>query len=1557
MKASNYFITLLIRYNRTASNFAPKIPTWIAVISLIIYHLQRAGAFLFSTEGSPFLGTTVNRAITQVIKLFQIQYLTQITPLNYEGITIILLSLIIIGVLVKVRFLILARTREHRVKRERLSALFQLVFVSWTLVFEKYFLYIPVLENSFYVFSQPGVKPYILAFAIFNLTCLMIFRILQSMFLFGNPYTNLQCVSRGIAGELIDIIGFLIMLGTRNAGSNISVYIGLILTALHFVFLFLAPKFVDELQNQVELVFQVFCFALGIDILLQHHIYHTQDFPFLVVATFIYWGLRSLIRYRSWSLLRQFEDPRLSKSKLQSLPLIFDRYFEKSSLLNSIYPILSYQSNLRNENICEEMVIFSKEDYSLDDKSHKQKTLHAFITFIATIYREYIQATDITKPYLQPIMVSYLSFVKRVLKDHKKALVSLNDFRIKLKRAQIPMKFREEIQMILIEEECLQEAATLKGNFSLNVAKVFSVFDKTEELKVRIINVIEKKFEFLDYLKEPCLDLNLIKSTGVILTTEIKALLKLATEDSDFSHYSKPKELFAYFVKEVLQNPKMLGIEFNNTHSYRIIKEEGLREINADELIEKIQGNSTPQAFILVVNDCTINHGKIVRCTKHLLTRLNYLTEEASGLNFDEIVVAVNYKNHAFLDEKQEINQDSDRKMCQVILKSRTGDLIPAHGRIQHQVFDDIPCMVLLGEEEDKSSLDYFILCQQDGQIQGLSAKLASSLSAYNSNLTGKFIQQILSIKASKSSSSLFDETYIRKPGLLKLQTSKTSTEDSCEIEFSVCPFGTKDTDSGICKNYVVYLYPAGAGSLKDVLKVPSRKLDFTNNRLRSMNEFQQLDPAPFDTQPNSFAERLEKLQFGSGTEDEKTRLNTNLYLDKFGSQSSFKPQAYSSKILEARLEEEVSEHLDKVSDRKIEKANDFISEEFEDKGSGHFAAWAKQNASTAYYGSMQGSAKRQRETEKARQLIESHKLPVSIESMRVLQLIASLLLFVYLIIDYWDLTRKFEILSEMSGITSFPLTLRTMMPTFLGYGEISLATVQGLFGLENGMQILYLVPGMLNNLFITFQTQFEKYVLQSNPSTYYSDFTYENYALNLTLPDSPYLNREVKFNEALGVLRGYMGDFVFDLQKGFHVNMNSINFFREEHLNYNNIYQLLSDDLFSRLSAEFDNLLMLLALRVTVGIGVALVIGTAVLYIFFKLHRSSENLLSRFARIPESELENEISSLKEKAAYLQGNSEKIAEKKKPGVYSTNSKKFSRSGVTISKKYKRLNQRSVFHIILSVVYCTLFLIPFLVGYDLKRSPANSCIPLIKQYKLFAESSAVAAAISGHLIEVILLAATDSPAATLELLNATESYIDKAKEASSSLYSLLNTIDSLQDDPYVSKNLTKVLQDLRNQSFCDNISDLQMAEFCRAFKDISTNVQFGLPAVFKGSIEEALVYRKQLETAPTYTTAVNLASDANVMNQMFFSSIVSVALGDVIGYYQLNFGEVAVTAHSVFKTLLVVSLVYYSLLILLTLTPLLPWARKEYKKVKEIYTLLPTDVLISNPYIIAALKHR
>mgnify|MGYP006950861039 FL=1 len=933
---------------------------------------------------------------------------------------------------------------------------------------------------------------------------------------------------------------------------------------------------------------------------------------------------------------------------------------------------------------------------------------------------------------------------------------------------------------------------------------------------------------------------------------------------------------------------------------------------------------------------------------------MNYTSEEVLGLKFDDIVVALNYPTrNTLFDEEKEVTQDFDRRICQVILKNRKGDLVSAYGRIQRQIFDDIPCMILIGEEE-KSASDNFMFCQQDGQIQGISTKLASSLTAYNKPI-GKLIQQILIKRELEASSSLLDEIYTRKTGILTLQPTKTSSEYSFEIEFSVCPFGTKETDSGIYKNYVVYLYPASPGTLKDVLKISPQKLVSSTNRLMS----QQSDPIPLETTPNSFAEKNENFQFMSGTEDDKTRVNTNLYLNKFGSQSTLKPPLYSSKILEVK-DEEVSElwERDKLSDRKIEKVNDFVSEEFEDKKSGRLAAWAKRNASTAYYGgSMQGSAKHKRSIERAKQLVNSHKLPVSIESMRVLQLLACLTLLGYLIGDYLDLTRKFEILSQMSGITSFPLALKTTMASFLCYSETSYVAAEGLYEPEIRMYSFYLFPQMTQNFFTTFQTKFEKYVLQSNPSVYYSDFTYENYALNLTLPDSPSLNREVKFNEALNVLRGYMENFMFDLQKGFRVNINSLNFFQEENLNYHKIFQLLSDDLFSRLSSEFDSLLSLLALRILVGVAVAVTTGVASLYIFFKLHSSSENLLSKFARIPESEIDNEIASLREKAAYLQGRSEDVREIKKPGGHS-NSKKMGRAaGVSTSKKHKHLNQRKVLHIILSIAYCALFLVPFFVAYDQKRGPVNSCIPLIKQYKLLAESEGVATTISAHFLGAILLAAKSRQVATLELLNETASYIDEAKEASSSLYSMLNTIDSLEDDPYVSEELLEILQGLRNQSFCDHIPDLQMLTLCQDLVNISPSTQFGIPAVLNNAVEEISAYRKQLANAPIYATANKLLSDMNTLYNIFYTTLTHLALDDVIEHYQENFDEIAARAQGVFQNLLAVSLVYYCLLILVTLVPLVPWARKEYKKVKEIYTLLPTDILISNPYIIAALKHR
>ena len=249
---------------------------------------------------------------------------------------------------------------------------------------------------------------------------------------------------------------------------------------------------------------------------------------------------------------------------------------------------------------------------------------------------------------------------------------------------------------------------------------------------------------------------------------------------------------------------------------------------------------------------------------------------------------------------------------------------------------------------------------------------------------------------------------------------------------------------------------------------------------------------------------------------------------------------------------------------------------------------------------------------------------------------------------------------------------------------------------------------------------------------------------------------------------------------------------------------------------------------------------------------------------------------------------------------------------------------------------------------------NSCLPLINQYRLLAESGASAAAISAHLLEATAKAANGEAAETLNLLNETSFYMDEAKAYSSSLYSMLNTIDSLENDPYVSKNLTNVLQVIRNSSFCNTFFDSVTTSFCGYMADLPT-VQFGIPALFKSSVEAFSVYRQQLANSPTLEFAVNLTVYSDMLTYDYYAIMTQVALDNVLAIYQSNFEEVAANVQQIFAYFLAASIVYYCLLMLVLLAPVLPWARREYTKVKEICTLLPVEVLASNPYINIALK--
>jgi hypothetical protein len=128
-------------------------------------------------------------------------------------------------------------------------------------------------------------------------------------------------------------------------------------------------------------------------------------------------------------------------------------------------------------------------------------------------------------------------------------------------------------------------------------------------------------------------------------------------------------------------------------------------------------------------------------------------------------------------------------------------------------------------------------------------------------------------------------------------------------------------------------------------------------------------------------------------------------------------------------------------------------------------------------------------------------------------------------------------------------------------------------------------------------------------------------------------------------------------------------------------------------------------------------------------------------------------------------------------------------------------------------------------------------------------------------------------------------------------------------------------------------------------------------MFKSAIDSISAYRQELQNSPTRAMAINITNDPNALIQVFFATLIHVVLDDVIVIYQSNFATIATSAQNTFKDLLVMSMIYYLIVGLLLLAPLVPWARREYTKVKEIYTLLPADVLISNPYIIVALKGR
>ena len=1585
----NVFARFVIQFSQAESNSAIRIHSLTEKATLVLSHLYGLAVILASSTMNIIPQGKLYGALGRALRFFQIGFWTEITPITYTDFVAFFFALLILEIAVISGFFYFVLKKKPVPSGLEMAIAYQVFIVN------RYLIYIPLYQSSFYVIFNAKSETVFYALAIFNLTVMTIIKVFLYIISYRPAYSTTKFLSQYLNKELGEMIWFLIILGIQmsnhDTSSMIPTYLLFSLTCQHLIISVFHPVYALSALNRLDLFCHSFTFGFTLVIILQATAYDgsKMEFPFPLVTSFLYLFMINIDGYRKGKIFNLFHQKKArSALKMRILPFIYEEFVQVDTanwkLLEAMYPLFAHQIDTENN----EKEIFSTEEYSLESVPLKHKANKAFINFISKCYEEYFKAPNVFRSGVQSIIIAYLFFVRIVLQDNLKALFLINDFRRKLKAKRLSFGWLLGIQVARLEESCTQEYFSLKFENALDTRRVFVMLKQSDELIWMMSSWTHRKIEFLEELNAPLVSLQVVKDKGIELVKDSKAILSYVRQEKDLLKFSKIKNALKIFTEEVLEDHDYLTFDLKaiSNMAYHTSKLQ-FESLDTLKVIEKLQNNQKHPILMFATDDYAGTGGKITHNTEYLVQKLGYAQSEVNHLHWSDILVAIEETlNFAKNENSSDIrNHDACRTVVsQAILRHRNGGFVALKSTVHIDIIDDVPSIVLLGQEEPIYHQN-FLLCKLDGTIEGTSNNLAETLPE-SIKFKGRNIQEILRLNYSPDYNLTDQHGSTPIKGKLVLSNSNVK-----EINFLITHLNNAIPSKDgyylirIYEKYILTMFK-NRNPVKDNharLFVSQMEIKTEAPPFRSLKTLNSAPGENLVTKKDEQEFRFTDVLIPPGDEsfvdrvqisqDPKLRKLTSKvdsnrvnFLSGPDSNTPEKSQLVSRGWMSPMSQEPLAETQNNVisingfteeesntspSHRSEKLVDDEEEEQLERKRNLEFI---KNQRAFSVSGSASGGTKQKRSLERIKRKLKDPSVPLEIRSMKLLQIAMGIGLILYLALDYVDLTERYIILSELSGLTSFPLMLLRTIYGFFQTQELIFTALKGLWSPDNNFAYLFLVPkDFTASSSSAFNAKYKEYVMLANPQTYYPDFRYDNYTVDLSLPDTPYLNRAVHFHEALTVLRGYLiklHDVVVD---GSLTHEGAFNFLRTQSSHYDEMLWTLSEDLFNRMNKQFDELVTLLQLRIMAGGAVALVVGISVLYSFVKLYKFSDLLLSKTVTISGSEILDEINRLAKKATIMHGLENGPHDKKNSwGVTKKIYLKDSQKKHSISKKYIPLRKEILPKAVFIVFLVGLYLIPAIVGYFIKADPVSHCIPLLRQYKIISVNADHAIEIPITVTEAISLAVTGHADQASYYVDQTQSRLEEVQSQSKELSDFLNNNEILEQNSYTSSNLTNALASLRNASYCDLLNS--PGDLCHTSANGLPSL--GVIAVKQKLLEWTFNFRSQLKNSNfDATVAAGLTFDQTLADLGFAGQMMSNALGIITDIYIKTFKEIATNANRIVLITLIVGLIYYAVLLTIFVFPAISRVEKQYREITEVYTLLPTHSLVANPYIKNVLK--
>ena len=1601
MKEQNVFVRFVIKFSQAISHSSTRINGLIEGATLLLSHLLRIAVIFTLSNLSAIPQGKLYGAIGHVLRVFQVGFWTEITPMTYADFGICFFAIVLLEIVVLLGFLSLVW------KKQAIPPLMELTMAFQILIINRYLLYIPLYQSSFYVIFNQKSEAFFYTVAIFNIVVMTTFKVFFYIISYRPAYSNFKYLAQYQNREVGEMIWFLIILGIRmsdnNASSMTTTYLMFSLTCTHLIVSVFHPRYLLSSLNRLDLFCHCFTFGFTLVLILQATAYDSSkmEFPFLLLTSFLYWFMTNIDGYRKGKVFDLFVQKTHASLTMKYLPFIYEEFIQVNTvngkLIEAIYPLLANLSD-------NEKGIFSSEDCFLESLPMKHIANKVFINFISKKYEEYFKSSDVYRSGVQSTILAYLFFVRFILQDNLKVLFLIHDFRRKLKAKNLSFGWKLAIQVARLEESRTQEYFSSKSENALDTSRVFDALKNTEELAHRMNSWTQRKIEFLEDLKATTVNLQVVKEKGIGLVEDSKAIFAYVRQQKDLLKFSKTQHAIEFFIEEILQDPDYLTFDLKvikKTASHHHASKLDFESLDTLKVIDKLQTNRKHPVFLFAAEDFSGISGKITHNTEYLIQKLGYTQSELHNVKWEDLLVAIdkNQRSAKNNDDSSGFRKDENSihgTVHQAIIRNRNNTFIAIKSTLQLDIIDDVPSIVLLGQEEPTYHQN-FLLCKLDGTIEGTSKNFAETV-ADPTKFRGKKIQEILILNRPSDMNFTDNDgsTTVVKGKLILTKTSSTNPlENEKEASFLITQFDHANPSKD--GYYLISIYEKKITSLFE--KRNTFKASHTLE-LAAQMEIKMAAPQGQETKRSQFPE-TKRSQFPIATSVDNMPIKTGDSKDvlpvpgeEYSLYQLLTSKEQRSRPLPLKIDfnrlDSLEQHSNWIEKHEIitgreqtpmhsqefkagARANFLSSDNFVEQVSMSLTHHSGENdtgreltkkrelnknqRASSMGSSITEETIQKRALERIKRNLKSHFVPLEFQSITILQIVISLGLIAYLLGDYFDLYKRYIILSELSGLTSFPIILFRNIYVFFQVQELLFSSLNQLWLPATRASYLTNTPRVfVKNAFDDFNAKYYEHVLQANPETHYSDFRYDNYTINLSLPDTPYLSRVVDFHEALDVLRGYLQDVYTAAFDGSYIHKGALEFFRAQILNYGRMLFTLSEDLFSRINQQFDQLFQELQLRVLVGAAAALLVGISVCYIFLRLYYHSDRLLSKMATISGSELTEEINRLEKKAIILIGAEYTPLEEK--GSRVVKKKEFSKDPHTrysVSKKYISLRKGVLSKLAFIVFLVGMYLIPSLVGFSVKEAPVSNCLPLLSQYKIIVSNAMNAIGDSSQVIGAISLAGTGNANQSSKLLKTTESFLNRTITDIAALSNFLNNKDAVKENRYISSNLTTAIAALRNSSYCDYTYPGLSSSCKSTTKGLAS---MGMASVRQKTIEWAVNFRSQLiDSNFDAAFATTLTHGSTLSELAVHGAVASIALGNITEIYIENFKEIATAADSSLLVILIVSLICYVLLLFVFLFPFLSRAGKQYMEIKEIYTLLPAHSLLMNPYINNMLKGR